>query len=118
MKPFENIVGKGENAGNQHFLLFPQCFLPVLKTIFNFSVTVALSSANTFNLDQFKKLLFGPGLNYGFYSMETIVKMTIHYFTEIPKLLHILFAFYHHHLYERVCYTCIYITYIIIHNHI
>ena len=26
---FENIVGKGENAGNQHFLLFPQCFLPI-----------------------------------------------------------------------------------------
>ena len=26
-KPFGNIVGKGENAGNQHFLLFPQCFL-------------------------------------------------------------------------------------------
>ena len=22
----ENIVGKGENAGFQHFLLFPQCF--------------------------------------------------------------------------------------------
>ena len=22
---FENIVGKGENAGYQHFLLFPQC---------------------------------------------------------------------------------------------
>ena len=22
----ENNVGKGENAGNQHFLLFPQCF--------------------------------------------------------------------------------------------
>ena len=29
-RPFENIVGKGENAGNQHFLLFPQCFLPTL----------------------------------------------------------------------------------------
>ena len=32
----ENIVGKGENAGYQHFLLFPQCFqklshLEVLK---------------------------------------------------------------------------------------
>ena len=26
-KPFENILGKGENAGNQHFLLFPKCFL-------------------------------------------------------------------------------------------
>ena len=23
----ENSVGKGENAGYQHFLLFPQCFL-------------------------------------------------------------------------------------------
>ena len=22
----ENTVGKGENAGDQHFLLFPQCF--------------------------------------------------------------------------------------------
>ena len=22
----ENIVGKGENAGRQHFLFFPQCF--------------------------------------------------------------------------------------------
>ena len=25
--PFESIVGKGENAVNQHFLRFPQCFL-------------------------------------------------------------------------------------------
>ena len=25
----EKIVGKGENAGYQHFLLFPQCFLKV-----------------------------------------------------------------------------------------
>ena len=30
----ENIVGKGENAGSQHFLLFPHCFqkLFVLKS--------------------------------------------------------------------------------------
>ena len=27
-KAFENIVGKGENTSNEHFLLFPpQCFL-------------------------------------------------------------------------------------------
>ena len=26
-KSFENIMGKGENAGKQHFLLFPQFFL-------------------------------------------------------------------------------------------
>ena len=25
-KRIENIVGNGENAGYQHFLLFPQCF--------------------------------------------------------------------------------------------
>ena len=27
-KALENIAGKGENAGNQLFLLFPQFFLP------------------------------------------------------------------------------------------
>ena len=26
-KAKENTMGKGENAGNHHFLLFPQCFL-------------------------------------------------------------------------------------------
>ena len=32
-KPFENIVGKGENAVYQHFLHFPQCFLPFPEQI-------------------------------------------------------------------------------------
>ena len=32
-KPFENIVEKGENAGNQHFLLCPQCFHSFPKQI-------------------------------------------------------------------------------------
>ena len=31
-RAFENLVGKGENAGNQHFLLFPQCFLSYQRT--------------------------------------------------------------------------------------
>ena len=26
LKRVENIVGKGENASYQHFLIFPQCF--------------------------------------------------------------------------------------------
>ena len=26
--PSKNIVEKGEIAGKQHFLLFPQCFIP------------------------------------------------------------------------------------------
>ena len=28
----KNIVGKGENAGYQHFLLFPQCFQSAFHT--------------------------------------------------------------------------------------
>ena len=35
-KPFENIVGKGEIARNEQFLLFSQCFLPVGITFFHF----------------------------------------------------------------------------------
>ena len=33
---FENIIGKGENAGNQHFLLFPHCFLAFPRQISDF----------------------------------------------------------------------------------
>ena len=32
-KYFENIMDKEENAGNQHFLLFPQCFPPYERKI-------------------------------------------------------------------------------------
>ena len=28
----ENIMGKGENAGYQHFLLFPKCFQKALSS--------------------------------------------------------------------------------------
>ena len=34
-KTFENIVGKEQNAGNQHFLLFPQYVLPYKKYIYD-----------------------------------------------------------------------------------
>ena len=57
-KPFENIVGKGENAGNQHFLLFPQ-FSIHLKKNSCFQVTFILSSANAFSLVQSKILSYG-----------------------------------------------------------
>ena len=62
-KPFKNIVGKGENAGNQHFLLFPQCVLPISIQISSFSVTFILLSVSSFNLDQSKNLSFDKGLN-------------------------------------------------------
>ena len=32
----ENIVGKGENACNEQFLLFPQCFLAIWTTFCQF----------------------------------------------------------------------------------
>ena len=35
----ENMVGKGENAGYQHFLLFPQCFQ---KALFSGSFKVGM----------------------------------------------------------------------------
>ena len=41
-KPFENIEGKEENAGNQHFLLFPQCFLSYPKQILPFESPLIL----------------------------------------------------------------------------
>ena len=53
-KYLENIVGKGENAGNQHFLLFPTMFSTLSPKKFNFSVTFILLSANAFNLDRSK----------------------------------------------------------------
>ena len=52
--PVENIVGKGENAGDQHFLLFPQSFRPNQNT----RGTFILSPANTFNLVEFKIMSF------------------------------------------------------------
>ena len=30
IKHLENILRKAENAGNQHFLLSPECSLPIL----------------------------------------------------------------------------------------
>ena len=38
---FKNIVGKGENPGNKHFLLFPQHFIGYIY----------FSNANGFNLN-------------------------------------------------------------------
>ena len=35
-RTFENIVGKREDAGDQHFLLFLQCFLLIPKHISSF----------------------------------------------------------------------------------
>ena len=51
-RPFQNIVGKGENAGNQHFPLFPQFFSTLSRTEIIIFVTFILSFANALNLDK------------------------------------------------------------------
>ena len=59
---FENTVGKGENAGNQHFLLFPQYFLLYYRK--KSLATFKLSSANTSNFGHSKILSFGKELTF------------------------------------------------------
>ena len=57
-KSFENIVGIGENAGNKHFLLFLQSFIPIPKLIsvfkFNsfFHQQVLLDESKTLSFDK------------------------------------------------------------------
>ena len=52
---FENIMGKGENAGNEHFFPFPTMFSIRPKTEIIISATFNLSSAYALNLVQSEK---------------------------------------------------------------
>ena len=61
-KAFENIEGKGENADNQHFLSFPQCFLPYQREIPSFQQHFFFVICKCFHLDQSKILPFGKEL--------------------------------------------------------
>ena len=73
----ENIVGKGENAGYQHFLLFPQCFqkasfsgsLKVYGKKLNLNTLTLYHTIQTFN-DPPRKTRFenivGKGENAGY----------------------------------------------------
>ena len=58
-KRFGNIMGKGENAGYQNFLFFPQCFLPI-RSVFK---RLALQTRKN-------QGLFGKGLNLGLCGKE------------------------------------------------
>ena len=68
-RALENIVGKGENACNQHFLLFPQCFLLLSQTEIIILATSILSSANALNLVRIKTLAFGKKFRYNIFHM-------------------------------------------------
>ena len=61
-KTIENTVGKGENAGNGHFLLFSQCFLLYQKR--EIFILSSSNSPNALNLAMSEILLFGNGPLY------------------------------------------------------
>ena len=58
---FENIVGKGENHGNQHFLLFSTMFSTLPKQL-SVSKSYLIYFLNTFNLYKIKNLQHDEGL--------------------------------------------------------
>ena len=60
-KDMENTVGKGENAGNQHFLLFPQCFLlyQVEKSSFQQCLLRRLQMLSIWSRPKFCRLVKG-----------------------------------------------------------
>ena len=59
---FENSVRKGEIAHNEHFLLFPACFLPFWR-IFTIYILFEIVVCKLVQFGREKKLSFGKGLN-------------------------------------------------------
>ena len=78
----KTIVEKGEIAGNQHFLLFPQCFLLFPAQILNFKVRIIFSSANASNLDESNILSFGKEL-----SCPKLIKSKQHVNSTIHRII-------------------------------
>ena len=58
-KAFQNIVGKGENGGNQHCLLFPEFFLLFFRGFSIFEAIFFSLSANALNFEKSEILSFG-----------------------------------------------------------
>ena len=56
-KAFENIVGKGEYAGNQHFLLFPTMFSTLPKLDFGFLKPIYFAICRCFQFGQLRNFV-------------------------------------------------------------
>ena len=70
-------MGKGENAGDQHFLLFPQCFFsyPKKNSVFKYIYYII---CNAFFLDQSKKL-FSKELKKSNFKAFSDDELTLYY---------------------------------------
>ena len=53
----ENFAGKGDIAGNQHFLLFSQYLIPFQKQILYLELDIILSPKNVFKFREVKVLV-------------------------------------------------------------
>ena len=64
-EPFKNIVGKEENAGNQHFLPFPQCFLSYPEQILPFgSPSICLQMLSIWTAQKFCRVVKGKEIGH------------------------------------------------------
>ena len=61
-KPYENTVGKEENAVNQYFLLLQQCFVPIPERISAFKLHLFCRLQILSIWTCLKNLLFGKEL--------------------------------------------------------
>ena len=78
---------KGEIACNKQFLLFSQCFLPLHGTYFSFLCSLKMLSATCFNLDKFKILSSGNGLNPSRASVKKIVQLLYRFIQDFTHTL-------------------------------
>ena len=74
----EDIVGKGENAGKQHFLLFPQCFLKLsFQELLSSKVLTLYQTTEFWKLTKFKafaeKIIVTQKLKFVLRRVENIV---------------------------------------------
>ena len=76
-KSFENTVGKGQNAHNKQFLLFPQCFLPFWSTFIKFEIVIG----KVFQFERIWNLSFEKGLRNSSTTLEYMYwKFIVHYY--------------------------------------
>ena len=85
-KFFENVVGKGENAGNQNFVFFfPTVFSTLSETKIDILATFSLSSWKAFNLVLSKVLFFCKELHLWMNDEEIIQTNFIIKVTPLPE---------------------------------
>ena len=82
-KPFENILRKGEIVGNQHFLIFPECFLSYSREIAHYVSHIKILICYAFNLDKREILSSGAEPHSSVGRVRTWEQMVAGFFPRI-----------------------------------